>query len=51
MSRRAKITPEQAGIPASANRRVEGLRRSEVASLADISIEYYSKIERGNLLA
>ena len=49
MSRRAKITPEQAGIPASANRRVEGLRRSEVASLADVSIEYYSKIERGNL--
>ena len=49
MSRRAKITPEQAGIHASANRRVEGLRRSEVAALADVSIEYYSKIERGNL--
>jgi transcriptional regulator with XRE-family HTH domain len=49
MSRRAKITPEQAGIPSSANRRVAGLRRSEVASLADVSIEYYSKIERGSL--
>lgn len=49
MSRRAKITPDQAGILASANRRVEGLRRSEVAALADVSIEYYSKIERGNL--
>ncbi|MGP9724467.1 helix-turn-helix transcriptional regulator [Corynebacterium sp. AOP40-9SA-29] len=49
MSRRAKITPDQVDIPTSANRRVEGLRRSEVAALADVSIEYYSKIERGNL--
>lgn len=49
MSRRARLTPEQAGVPASGSRRVPGLRRSEVAMLADVSIEYYSKIERGNL--
>lgn len=49
MSRRAKLTPEQAGIPAGGSRRVAGLRRSEVAMLADVSIEYYAKIERGNL--
>ncbi|MDF1489635.1 helix-turn-helix transcriptional regulator [Tessaracoccus caeni] len=49
MSRRARLTPEDAGIPASGSRRVPGLRRSEVAMLADVSIEYYSKIERGSL--
>ncbi|HEX6356723.1 helix-turn-helix transcriptional regulator [Actinophytocola sp.] len=49
LSRRAKITPAQAGLPAGDNRRVPGLRRSEVAALADVSIEYYSKLERGAL--
>jgi transcriptional regulator with XRE-family HTH domain len=48
-SRRAKITPQQAGLPAGRNRRVTGLRRSEVASLAGMSVEYYSRLERGNL--
>jgi len=48
-SRRAKITPEQAGIPVAGQRRVPGLRRGEVASLAGVSIEYYSKLERGAL--
>lgn len=43
-SRRAKITPEQAGIPVAGQRRVPGLRRGEVASLAGVSIEYYSKL-------
>jgi transcriptional regulator with XRE-family HTH domain len=47
MSRRARLTPEQAGIPAGPNRRVEGLRRSEVALLAGVSVEYYAKLERG----
>ncbi|MFG6446122.1 helix-turn-helix transcriptional regulator [Microbacterium sp. P06] len=47
MSRRAKVTPEQAGISAGANRRVEGLRRTEVAALAGVSVEYYAKLERG----
>jgi transcriptional regulator with XRE-family HTH domain len=48
-TRRAKLTPEQAGLPAyGANRRVPGLRREEVALLAGISIEYYTRLERGN---
>ncbi|MCX0247524.1 helix-turn-helix transcriptional regulator [Streptomyces drozdowiczii] len=48
-SRRAKISPERAGLPAGSRRRVPGLRRSEVAALADVSVEYYSKLERGQL--
>ncbi|MFB7288676.1 helix-turn-helix transcriptional regulator [Actinacidiphila glaucinigra] len=48
-SRRAKIAPEQAGLPAGSRRRVPGLRRSEVAALADMSVEYYAKLERGSL--
>ncbi|MEU1406598.1 helix-turn-helix transcriptional regulator [Streptomyces sp. NPDC005728] len=48
-SRRAKITPERAGLPSGPRRRVPGLRRSEVAALADMSVEYYAKLERGNL--
>jgi transcriptional regulator with XRE-family HTH domain len=48
-SRRSKITPEQAGLPAGSRRRVPGLRRSEVAALADVSVEYYAKLERGHL--
>nr|WP_206061882.1 helix-turn-helix transcriptional regulator [Nonomuraea basaltis] len=49
-SRRARITPEQAGLPAyGANRRVKGLRREEVAMLAGVSIDYYVRMERGNL--
>ena len=48
-SRRAKISPEQAGLPAAGRRRVPGLRRSEVAALAGMSVEYYAKLERGAL--
>ncbi|GAA1876804.1 helix-turn-helix transcriptional regulator [Actinomadura bangladeshensis] len=48
-SRRAKITPERAGLPPGSRRRVPGLRRSEVAALADMSVEYYAKLERGHL--
>jgi transcriptional regulator with XRE-family HTH domain len=49
MSRRAKLTPEEAGLPAGGNRRVAGLRRTEVAILAGVSVEYYAKIERGTI--
>jgi transcriptional regulator with XRE-family HTH domain len=49
ISRRAKITPQQAGLPTIGSRRVPGLRRGEVAALAGVSIEYYSKLERGAL--
>jgi transcriptional regulator with XRE-family HTH domain len=48
-SRRAKVSPEQAGIPAYGSRRVAGLRRGEVAALAGVSVEYYTRLERGNL--
>lgn len=49
-SRRAKITPQQAGLPSyGAHRRVPGLRREEVAMLAGVSSEYYTRLERGNL--
>jgi transcriptional regulator with XRE-family HTH domain len=49
-TRRARISPEQAGLPlyGGDRRRVPGLRRSEVASLAGISPEYMTKLERGN---
>lgn len=48
-SRRAKITPSSAGIVSYGPRRVPGLRRSEVAALAGMSVEYYAKLERGQL--
>ena len=47
MSRRAKVTPADAGLAAGSNRRVAGLRRTEVALLAGVSVEYYAKLERG----
>jgi transcriptional regulator with XRE-family HTH domain len=51
VSRRERISPAQAGLPAygGGNRRVKGLRREEVALLADVSIDYYVRMERGNL--
>jgi len=48
-SRRAKLSTQQAGIPAHGSRRVAGLRRGEVAALAGVSVEYYTRLERGNL--
>lgn len=49
-SRRAKITPDRAGLPVyGGNRRVPGLRREEVAMLAGMSVDYYTRLERGNL--
>ena len=48
-SRRARVTPDQAGLPSyGGNRRVPGLRREEVAILSGISVEYYTRLERGN---
>ena len=49
MSRRARVTPERAGIPAGTDRRVPGLRRTEVAMLAGVSVEYYTRLERGSI--
>ena len=48
-TRRARITPNQVGLPTTSSRRVPGLRRSEVASLAGLSVEYYARLERGHL--
>ncbi len=49
-TRRARITPDQAGLPAfGGNRRVAGLRREEVALLAGVSVDYYTRLERGDL--
>jgi len=48
-SRRAKITPAQAGLPTSARRRVAGLRREEVAVLAGVSTEWYTRLEKGHI--
>ena len=49
-SRRARITPQRAALPTygGRRRRVTGLRREEVALLAGISVEYYTRLERGN---
>ena len=50
VTRRARITPQQAGLPFyGGNRRVPGLRREEVAMLAGVSADYYTRLEKGNL--
>lgn len=46
-ARRAAVTPEDAGIPTWGQRRVPGLRREELAQLAGISINYYTRLEQG----
>jgi transcriptional regulator with XRE-family HTH domain len=48
-SRRARLTPDQVGLPAYGGRRVPGLRREEVAVLAGVSVPYYTRLERGDM--
>ena len=48
-ARRADLAPETAGLDAAGNRRVRGLRREEVAQLAMISTDYYTRLEQGRL--
>jgi transcriptional regulator with XRE-family HTH domain len=48
-SRRARITPDQVGLPTYGSRRVPGLRREEVAVLAGVSVPYYTRLERGDM--
>lgn len=49
-TRRARLTPDRAGLPAfGGNRRVPGLRREEVSLLAGVSVDYYTRLERGDL--
>ncbi|MGO1182974.1 MAG: helix-turn-helix transcriptional regulator [Micrococcaceae bacterium] len=49
ITRRERITPTQVGLPTGGTRKVKGLRRSEVALLAEVSVEYYTKLERGQI--
>lgn len=48
-TRRARLTPDQVGLPTTGARRVPGLRRSEVATIAGLSVEYYARLERGQI--
>lgn len=48
-TRRAKLTPADVGLPTSARHRVPGLRREEVAVLAGVSTEWYTKLEKGHI--
>lgn len=49
-TRRAKLSPQQAGVPLyGGRRRVPGLRREEVALLAGVSTDYYTRIEKGHV--
>ncbi|MFI7037536.1 helix-turn-helix transcriptional regulator [Microbispora rosea] len=48
-SRRAKLAPERVGLPTSGRRRVPGLRREEVAALAGVSTEWYTRLEKGHI--
>ncbi len=45
--RRARLRPEDVGLPAAGRRRVPGLRREEVALLAGVSLDYYARLEQG----
>ncbi|MFD4641061.1 helix-turn-helix transcriptional regulator [Lentzea sp. NPDC058436] len=48
-SRRARISPDQAGLPVAGRRRVPGLRREEVAMLAGVSVDWYTRLEKGHI--
>jgi transcriptional regulator with XRE-family HTH domain len=51
-ARRARLTPREAGLPETGSRRkVTGLRREEVAQLAAISVDYYTRLEQGRVQA
>ncbi|UUU19246.1 helix-turn-helix transcriptional regulator [Streptomyces sp. DSM 40750] len=47
-SRRARLRPEDVGLPSSGRRRVPGLRREELARLAGVSFAYYTRLEQGH---
>ncbi|MCA1223075.1 helix-turn-helix transcriptional regulator [Streptomyces sp. 8L] len=49
VSRRAKLAPERVGLPPGRRRRVPGLRREEVAALAGVSTEWYTRLEKGHI--
>ncbi|MFI5842167.1 helix-turn-helix domain-containing protein [Catenuloplanes sp. NPDC051500] len=49
-SRRARLQPEEIGLPKDGGRRVKGLRREELAALAGVSVDYYVRLEQGRNL-
>lgn len=49
ISRRARISPDQASLPVTGRRRVPGLRREEVAMLAGVSVDWYTRLEKGHI--
>src|SRR5690348_13452888 len=49
ISRRAKLAPERIGLPTGRRRRVPGLRREEVAVLAGVSTDWYTRLEKGHI--
>lgn len=49
--RRSELQPTDVGLPATAFRRVSGLRREEVAQLAGVSTDYYTRLEQGRDLS
>jgi transcriptional regulator with XRE-family HTH domain len=50
-ARRAALTPQAVGLPDTSHRKVAGLRREEVAQLAAISVDYYTRLEQGRVQA
>ncbi len=46
-TRRSRVDPSAVGIPTDSRRRVEGLRREEVAHLSGVSVDYYVRLEQG----
>jgi transcriptional regulator with XRE-family HTH domain len=49
-SRRARLNPDELGLPSSGQRRVPGLRREELALLAGVSVDHYVRLEQGRTL-
>src|SRR5690349_5097206 len=50
-ARRAALSPDEVGLPDLGRRKVRGLRREEVAQLAAISVDYYTRLEQGRVQA
>ncbi|MGD8190710.1 helix-turn-helix transcriptional regulator [Brevibacillus ginsengisoli] len=49
-TRRARLLPEQLGLPSGGRRRTTGLRREEVAQLAGVSVDWYTRLEQGRAI-
>src|SRR6516165_4188121 len=49
-TRRARITPEEVGLPRGGRRKTPGLRRTEVAQLVGVSVDWYTWLEQGRAI-